>query len=52
MLYQNLFILPAGLAFLLTVGCTTDTVGDTTPKLAAECIEDATDLGTGFVRMT
>jgi len=44
MSYRNLLILLAGLAFLFTVGCSTDTVGETTPKLAAECIEDATDL--------
>lgn len=41
MSYRNLLILLAGLAFLLTVGCTSEgALGDTTPKLAAECTVD------------
>ena len=44
MSYRNLLILLAGLAFLFTVGCTSDgTLGDATPKLAAECTVDPDD---------
>jgi len=41
MLYRNLLILLAGLALPLTLGCSSsDTLGETTPKLAAECTID------------
>jgi hypothetical protein len=45
MLYRKSFVLFAGMAFLITQGCSSgDTAGGTAPKLTAECIEDAAAL--------
>jgi hypothetical protein len=47
MSYRNLLILLAATAFTLALGCSDDTVGGATTKLAAECTPAAAELPDG-----